>query len=71
MKLAAAGTVIGIGGGLALTRLMQSLLYEISPTDMLTFGLVAALLGIIALLACYIPAQRAAGVDPMLALRKE
>jgi predicted permease len=71
MKLAAAGTVIGIGGGLALTRLIQSLLYEISPTDLLTFGLVAALLGSIALLACYIPAQRAAGVDPMLALRKD
>ena len=68
-------TVIGIfiGGiaALALTRLMSSILFEVKPTDPLTFGGVAILLCLIALLACYIPARRAASVDPMQALRSE
>jgi predicted permease len=71
MKLVAAGTVIGMTGALALSRLMRSLLYEISPTDSVTFGSVATLLGIIALLACYIPARRAAKVDPLIAMRTD
>jgi predicted permease len=71
MKLTVVGTVIGLAGGLALTRLIRSLLYEVSTTDPLTFGLVAALLGIVALLACYIPARRATKVDPLVALRCE
>jgi predicted permease len=68
-------TLIGIAIGgiaaLALTRLMSSILFEVKPTDPLTFGGVAILLCMIALLACYIPARRAASVDPMQALRSE
>jgi predicted permease len=71
MKLTVVGTVIGLAGALALTRLIRGLLFEINTTDPLTFGLVAALLGIVALLACYIPARRATKVDPLVVLRYE
>jgi ABC-type antimicrobial peptide transport system permease subunit len=68
-------TVIGIFAGsiaaLALTRLMSSILFQVKPTDPLTFGGVALLLCTIALLACYLPARQAASVDPMQALRSE
>ncbi len=68
-------TLIGIAAGgvaaLVLTRLMSSILFEVKPTDPLTFGGVALLLCAIALLACYIPARRAASLDPMQALRSE
>jgi predicted permease len=65
------GVTIGSIAALALTRLMSSILFEVKPTDPLTFGGVAMLLCAIALLACYIPARRAASVDPMQALRAE
>lgn len=71
MRVAFVGILIGIGAAFALTRLLSSLLFEVSPTDLRTFSIVAALLSAIALLACYIPARRATKVDPLVALRYE
>jgi putative ABC transport system permease protein len=71
LKLALIGVGIGIAGALALTRFMSSLLYGVTPTDPLTFTAVSLILIAVALLACYIPARRAANVDPMVALRYE
>jgi putative ABC transport system permease protein len=70
-KLALFGIVIGIAAALGLTRLMASMLFEVTPTDPVTFAAVAFLLAFVALLACYIPARRATRVDPMVALRYE
>jgi putative ABC transport system permease protein len=69
--LAVFGVAIGTAGALVLTELLSSLLYAVKPTDPVTFGGVALLLGAIAVLACYIPARRAMRVDPMIALRHE
>jgi putative ABC transport system permease protein len=71
MALAGAGVAIGLGASYALTRLMKALLFGVSATDPLTFTVIALSLGLIALLACWIPARRAAKVDPMIALRCE
>jgi putative ABC transport system permease protein len=71
MTLAVLGVAIGLAGALALTRVMASLLFEVAPTDAMTLGIVSAGLLAIALLACYIPARRAAKVDPLVALRYE
>ncbi len=71
MKLAALGIALGLAGALALTRLLKTLLFGISATDPLSFGLAALLLTCVVWLACYIPARRAAQVDPMIALRCE
>jgi putative ABC transport system permease protein len=65
------GIVIGLAGAFALTRLMRTLLFEITATDPLTYVSVIGLLTVVALLACYIPARRAAKVDPLIALRYE
>ena len=70
-KLALAGVLIGVLTSLWLTRLMSDLLFGVSPTDPITFAVVAFLLTAVALAACYIPARRAARVDPTIALRYE
>jgi predicted permease len=69
MRMALIGLLIGLGGALALTRLMKSLLFEMSATDPLTFVGVALLLMSVALLACYLPARKATKIDPLAALR--
>src|SRR5262249_56661102 len=71
LALACAGLIIGAGSALALMRLLGSMLYEVSASDPATFALVSAMLGAVALLACYIPARRATKTDPIDALRSE
>jgi predicted permease len=71
MTMALIGIVIGLGGALALTQVLSTLLYRVKPTDPLTLLATVFLLMIIALLACYVPARRATKADPMEALRHE
>jgi putative ABC transport system permease protein len=70
-KIALAGISIGLLAAVMLTRGMQSLLFNVSPFDPLTLAAVALLLVFVTLVACYLPARRAAQVDPMVALRHE
>ncbi len=71
MAFVGVGLVLGIGGAFAVTRLTGSLLAGVGPTDPLTFAAVALVFGLVALLACAIPARRASRVDPMVAVRYE
>ena len=69
--LAGSGIAIGLLGAFGLTRLMEAMLFGVSATDPMTFVLVAAVLGGVAMLASYLPARRAARTDPVEALRAE
>jgi ABC-type antimicrobial peptide transport system permease subunit len=71
LLLAAAGVAIGALGALALTGLFRSLLFQVAPTDPITFIVVALVLIACALLASFLPARRAASIDPIVALRNE
>jgi putative ABC transport system permease protein len=71
MTLTLVGLGVGMAGAFAATRLLRGLLYETEPLDPVTFASVPAVLAVVALLACYLPARRAAGVQPMAALRAE
>ena len=69
--LAALGTTLGLSGALVLTRQLRTLLYNVPPTDWVSFGAGALLLAAVALLASFLPARRASRVDPIVALRHE
>ena len=71
MGLALVGLAIGLAASFALTRLMRSLLFEVSASDPITFGVISLMLVVVAFGACVIPALRATKVDPMVALRYE
>ncbi len=71
MTLVMIGTIVGLAGAYAVTRVMSNLLFQVMPTDLLTFVAVPAVLLVVALLACLIPARRATKVDPLITLRYE
>ncbi len=71
LVLVGAGTLIGLTGSLAVTRVLGSLLFEVKPTDPAALGAAAGLLVAVAMLASYVPARRATRVDPLVALRYE
>jgi ABC-type antimicrobial peptide transport system permease subunit len=71
MLLTATGVGVGLAVALALTRVLRHQLFEVTPTDPATYISTALLLGMVAFLACYVPARRAARIDPMVALRCE
>ena len=71
VALVLGGLGIGLAGAWAATRALKNFLFEVTPFDPLTFATVSLLLALVALLACYIPARRAAGIDPLVALRYE
>jgi ABC-type lipoprotein release transport system permease subunit len=71
MTIATIGVVLGLIGAVGLTRLMGALLFGVHPTDPLTFGAIALTIALVALVASYVPARRAARIDPMISLRTE
>jgi putative ABC transport system permease protein len=71
LKLTIVGAAIGLIGAFLVTRAITSVLYGVSATDPITFGLVSVVLVGVALVACYVPARRATKVEPLIALRNE
>jgi len=71
MTLVAIGTIVGLAGAYAVTRVMSNLLFQVTATDLATFVAVPAVLLLVALVACLIPARRATKVDPLITLRYE
>jgi ABC-type antimicrobial peptide transport system permease subunit len=71
MKLALIGVAIGIAGALVLARLVQTMLFEVAPSDPTSYAVTAILLLAIAAVACYVPARRAMRVDPLVAMQAE
>ena len=71
VRLVAAGIVIGLFASYALTRFLASQIWGVSPRDPWTYATVIAILALVGLAACLLPARRAAGVDPLIALRYE
>jgi len=71
MSLVLVGMALGIAGAIGLTRFLIGILHGVSPTDLATFFAVSLILALVALAACYLPARRAARINPMEALRHE
>jgi putative ABC transport system permease protein len=71
MAVALAGIAVGVAVAVAVSRVLSALLYGIQPRDPVTFLIVATVLALVALIACYVPGRRAARLDPVLALREE
>ena len=71
LKLATIGVVLGIAAALGLARIIESMLFDVTPFDSASYGATAAVLIAVATLACYVPARRATLVDPLVALRQE
>jgi ABC-type antimicrobial peptide transport system permease subunit len=71
LLLTFAGLAVGVAGAVLITRMMQAFLFGVSPTEPIVFLVIAALLLVVAVLACWIPARRAMRLDPLQALRQD
>jgi ABC-type antimicrobial peptide transport system permease subunit len=70
LRLTLTGLIVGLVASVGLTRLLQSQLFNVTPTDPISLGVVAAFIAVVAAIACYVPARRATQVDPMVTLRE-